>query len=232
MFNLFLWHKKCIFIKVPPRLDLDHFHLSFLLKALSASDTLRQSVPDLPSIGGGVLESRLPYSQFFCSTKSGPTQKHGTTSFCSVLSCLPHQTHPNGTSSSCITKCFIKMDMVSHLKCRKDYQAYVDVCFREFGDRVLHWTTFNEANVYSLGGYDLGFTPPNRCSSPFGVLNCTHGNSSHEPYLVAHHLLLAHASAVRLYRKKYKVNVNLFHGLRFNYKKFHAFGRGKLFSFS
>ncbi|KAJ0699662.1 putative cyanidin 3-O-glucoside 5-O-glucosyltransferase (acyl-glucose) [Helianthus annuus] len=29
--------------------------------------------------------------------------------------------------------------------CRKDYIAYADVCFREFGDWVLHWTTFNEA---------------------------------------------------------------------------------------
>ncbi|KVH94468.1 Glycoside hydrolase, catalytic domain-containing protein [Cynara cardunculus var. scolymus] len=68
-----------------------------------------------------------------------------------------------------------------------------------------------------LGGYDVGFTPPGRCSSPFGFGNCTNGgNSSYEPYLVTHHLLLAHASAVRLYRKKYKgrqhgfVGINVF----------------------
>ncbi|XP_024982320.1 beta-glucosidase 11-like isoform X2 [Cynara cardunculus var. scolymus] len=102
-------------------------------------------------------------------------------------------------------------------KAVKDYLAYVDICFREFGDRILHWTTFNEANVFSLGGYDVGFTPPGRCSSPFGFGNCTNGgNSSYEPYLVTHHLLLAHASAVRLYRKKYKgrqhgfVGINVF----------------------
>lgn len=88
--------------------------------------------------------------------------------------------------------------------CRKDFVAYADVCFREFGDRVLHWTTFNEGNIFSLGGYDFGGSPPGRCSSPFGV-NCSKGDSTSEPYLVTHHLLLAHASAVRLYRQKYKV---------------------------
>nr|XP_043635799.1 beta-glucosidase 11-like [Erigeron canadensis] len=100
-------------------------------------------------------------------------------------------------------------------KAVKDFVAYADCCFREFGDRVLHWTTFNEVNVFTLGGYDLGFTPPGRCS-PFGILNCTRGNSTYEPYLAAHHLLLAHASTVRLYRKKYKamqhgfVGINIF----------------------
>ncbi|XP_052623502.1 beta-glucosidase 11 isoform X3 [Lactuca sativa] len=86
----------------------------------------------------------------------------------------------------------------------KDFVAFADVCFREFGDRVLHWTTFNEANLYALGGYDTGSSPPGRCSSPFGYINCSRGDSTHEPYLVAHHFLLAHASTVRLYREKYK----------------------------
>ena len=91
--------------------------------------------------------------------------------------------------------------------CRKDFVAYADVCFREFGDRVLHWTTINEANIFSLGGYDYGFAPPGHCSSPFGFYNCSKGDSTSEPYLVAHHLLLAHASTVKLYRRKYKVNI-------------------------
>ncbi|KAI3749230.1 hypothetical protein L2E82_19837 [Cichorium intybus] len=95
----------------------------------------------------------------------------------------------------------------------KDFVAYADVCFREFGDRVLHWTTFNEANVFALGGYDAGFTPPGRCSSPFGYINCSRGNSTSEPYLAAHHLLLAHASAIRLYWKKYKAVQNGFVGI-------------------
>lgn len=44
-----------------------------------------------------------------------------------------------------------------------------------------------------------GTKPPGRCSA------CFSGNSSTEPYMVAHNLLLAHASASRLYKQKYKV---------------------------
>ncbi|KAK3020836.1 hypothetical protein RJ639_045518, partial [Escallonia herrerae] len=94
----------------------------------------------------------------------------------------------------------------------KDFVAYADVCFREFGDRVLHWTTFNEANIYTFGGYDEGSTPPRRCSPSCGV-NCTKGNSSTEPYIVGHNILLAHASAARLYRKNYKATQHGFVGL-------------------
>ncbi|KAI3507734.1 hypothetical protein L1887_22725 [Cichorium endivia] len=39
------------------------------------------------------------------------------------------------------------------------------------------------------------------------------GDSTSEPYLVAHHLLLAHASAVRLYRQKYKAMQQGFVGI-------------------
>ncbi|CAL5210697.1 unnamed protein product [Lathyrus oleraceus] len=85
----------------------------------------------------------------------------------------------------------------------KDFTAYADVCFREFGDRVKHWTTVNEGNVESLEGYDLGFLAPQRCS-PSSMSNCSKGNSSTEPYLVTHHMLLSHASAAKLYRTKYK----------------------------
>ncbi|KAL1816574.1 hypothetical protein ACET3Z_019148 [Daucus carota] len=85
----------------------------------------------------------------------------------------------------------------------KAFVAYADICFREFGDRVLHWTTFNEPNVFAHYGYDLGLFQPSRCSSPFGT-NCVGGNSSTEPYIVAHNILLAHATTARLYFKKYK----------------------------
>ncbi|XP_059458185.1 beta-glucosidase 11-like isoform X1 [Corylus avellana] len=97
----------------------------------------------------------------------------------------------------------------------KDFTAYADVCFRKFGDRVSHWTTVNEANVFVLAGYDTGSLPPQHCSSPFGF-NCTRGNSSTEPYLAAHHILLAHASAAVLYKEKYQdkqhgfIGINLF----------------------
>lgn len=84
-----------------------------------------------------------------------------------------------------------------------DFTAYADVCFREFGDRVAHWTTVLEPNVLAQGCYDTGILPPNRCSYPFGS-NCTVGNSTVEPYLFMRHVLLAHASSIRLYREKYQ----------------------------
>jgi len=90
--------------------------------------------------------------------------------------------------------------------CRKDFTKYAEVCFKEFGDRVKYWTTMNEANIHVLMGYDLGLSQPQRCS-PNTIMNCSRGNSSTEPYLAAHHMLLAHASAARLYRKKYQVKI-------------------------
>ncbi|CAN6167615.1 unnamed protein product [Urochloa humidicola] len=85
----------------------------------------------------------------------------------------------------------------------EDYTAFAEVCFKHFGDRVKHWVTLNEPNIEPIGGYDNGAQPPRRCSYPFGK-NCTGGNSSTEPYIAAHHLILAHASAVSVYRNKYQ----------------------------
>ncbi|XP_066397533.1 beta-glucosidase 32-like [Miscanthus floridulus] len=87
----------------------------------------------------------------------------------------------------------------------EDYLAFAEVCFRSFGDRVKHWVTVNEPNIEPIGAFDTGTEPPRRCSYPFGE-NCTGGNSSTEPYIAAHHLLLAHAAAVSLYRDKYKAS--------------------------
>lgn len=59
--------------------------------------------------------------------------------------------------------------------------------------------------MVAMAGYDMGMMPPGRCSTSFLGINCTKGNSSYEPYVAAHNMLLAHASAARLYKKKYKV---------------------------
>ncbi|KAG7657940.1 Glycoside hydrolase superfamily [Arabidopsis suecica] len=84
----------------------------------------------------------------------------------------------------------------------EDFTAYADVCFREFGNHVKFWTTINEGNIFSIGGYNDGDSPPGRCSIP--GQNCLLGNSSTEPYIVGHNLLLAHASVSRLYKQNYK----------------------------
>ncbi|CAH8256386.1 unnamed protein product [Arabidopsis lyrata] len=93
----------------------------------------------------------------------------------------------------------------------EDFTAYADVCFREFGNHVKFWTTINEGNIFSIGGYSIGDSPPGRCSKP--DQNCLSGNSSTEPYIVGHNLLLAHASVSRLYKQKYKLYIGINHYL-------------------
>ncbi|PIN18004.1 Beta-glucosidase, lactase phlorizinhydrolase [Handroanthus impetiginosus] len=81
----------------------------------------------------------------------------------------------------------------------RDFVEFADVCFKVFGDRVLYWTTINEANVAALGGYDEGIVPPGRCSIRS---ICPDGDSTTEPYIVAH------SAAAKLYREKYKATQN------------------------
>ncbi|XP_010908033.3 beta-glucosidase 12 [Elaeis guineensis] len=83
-----------------------------------------------------------------------------------------------------------------------DFRNYVDICFKEFGDRVKHWITFNEPYSFCQKGYAAGAYPPNRCSPWDG--ECDGGDSGREPYLACHHLILAHATTVKLYKDKYQ----------------------------
>ncbi|EEE65609.1 beta-glucosidase 24 precursor [Oryza sativa Japonica Group] len=85
----------------------------------------------------------------------------------------------------------------------EDFRDYADICFREFGDRVKYWITFNEPWSFSIGGYSNGILAPGRCSSQ-GKSGCSKGDSGREPYIVAHNQLLAHAAVVQIYREKYQ----------------------------
>lgn len=111
---------------------------------------------------------------------------------------------------------------------RDDFREYAELCFFLFGDRVKNWITINEPWSYSTMGYALGIFPPNRCSkSANRGLNARYtfrpgrfasyaddvecpngGNSSTEPYIVSHNLLLSHAEAVKVYREKYQVSIS------------------------
>lgn len=111
-----------------------------------------------------------------------------------------------------------------------DYRDFADLCFKEFGDRVKHWITFNEQYIFAAYGYATGLFAPGRGSSQqvdcfdgdTGTKKSNHigllprrgcilkplhslgGDPGTEPYIVGHHQILAHAKAVKLYKSKYK----------------------------
>ncbi|KAJ0019020.1 hypothetical protein Pint_11688 [Pistacia integerrima] len=75
----------------------------------------------------------------------------------------------------------------------KYFAIYADTCFSCFGDRVKKWITINEPLQTAVNGYDTGIFAPGRRQ-----------HSSTEPYLAAHHQILAHATAFSIYQSKYK----------------------------
>ncbi|MCO5596639.1 hypothetical protein L7F22_050706 [Adiantum nelumboides] len=88
---------------------------------------------------------------------------------------------------------------------RDNFVAYANVCFAAFGDRVKYWVTFDEPNDYVGLAYASTQSPPGRCTPGYGFYgNCTMGNSSTEPYLVAHNIHLAHSAVAKLYKTEYK----------------------------
>ncbi|GLT96883.1 hypothetical protein SLE2022_144750 [Rubroshorea leprosula] len=87
-----------------------------------------------------------------------------------------------------------------------DFRDYANFCFKEFGDKVKHWATINEPNLFASGGYATGVYAPGRCSIYIG--NCSEGNSATEPYIVMHNLILSHGIAVQLYKEKYQASQN------------------------
>jgi beta-glucosidase len=101
----------------------------------------------------------------------------------------------------------MKNNLNFHLLFRKDFGYFAEVCFKMFGDRVKFWVTMNEPNLLAKFSYMDGRYPPGRCSKPFG--RCAFGNSSIEPYIAGHNMILSHANAVSIYRKNYQVQIRL-----------------------
>ncbi|KAL8137421.1 hypothetical protein V2J09_003422 [Rumex salicifolius] len=85
----------------------------------------------------------------------------------------------------------------------EDFERYASTCFEEFGDRVKDWITFNEPHGFAISGYDFGIQAPGRCSIMAHIM-CKKGDSSTEPYIVAHNVLLSHAVVYRKYQQHYK----------------------------
>ncbi|CAI0403761.1 unnamed protein product [Linum tenue] len=88
-----------------------------------------------------------------------------------------------------------------------DYKEFAELCFREYGGKVKKWITINEPWTISIFGYEQGIFAPGRCSDWVNPA-CQAGDSATEPYIVSHHVLLSHASAVNLYRQKFQKRQN------------------------
>ncbi|KAI0767555.1 beta-glucosidase [Fomes fomentarius] len=82
-----------------------------------------------------------------------------------------------------------------------DYVHYAKICFERFGDRVKNWLTHNEPWCVSVLGHGRGVFAPGRSSDR---TRSPEGNSSTEPWIVGHNLILAHAYACKLYREQFK----------------------------
>lgn len=72
------------------------------------------------------------------------------------------------------------------------FTNYAEYCFKRYGDRVKKWVTFNEAYIVAHLGYNTGKFAP-------GIKNPAAATQ------VSHHINLAHARAVEVFRKL-KVN--------------------------
>jgi len=82
----------------------------------------------------------------------------------------------------------------------RDFVNFAKVAFDAFGDRVKFWITLNEPFCTSILGHSLGIHAPGRSSDRS---KSPEGDSTTEPWIVGHSLLIAHASAVDLYRRDF-----------------------------
>lgn len=73
-----------------------------------------------------------------------------------------------------------------------EFQAYANLLYSRFGDRVTKWITFNEAYVVCVLGHSDGVHAPGISDPPTAA------------YLCAHNVIKCHARAYRLYESTYK----------------------------
>ncbi|KAK9687263.1 Glycosyl hydrolase family 1 [Popillia japonica] len=78
-----------------------------------------------------------------------------------------------------------------NLKLADYFEDYADVLYKNFGDRVKDWTTFNEPTLVCFLGYSGEFLAPMITRKDGG-------------YLCGRTLLIGHAKAYHLYNKRYK----------------------------
>ncbi len=72
--------------------------------------------------------------------------------------------------------------------CVSWFVEYATLCFKEFGDRVSFWCTFNEPNAFLFSAYALPYNPPFLRDAQLGLD-------------ASHYALMAHGAAVRAFRE-------------------------------
>ncbi|KAF2813158.1 beta-glucosidase [Mytilinidion resinicola] len=83
----------------------------------------------------------------------------------------------------------------------KDYENYARVVFKAMGSKVKYWITYNEPWCSSILGYSTGLFAPGHTSDR---TKSAIGDSSREPWIVGHNLLIAHGAAVKAYRDDFR----------------------------
>jgi beta-glucosidase len=82
----------------------------------------------------------------------------------------------------------------------KDFGHYARTVFEAI-PKVKHWITFNEPWCSAILGYNTGLFAPGHTSDR---KKSEVGDSSTECWIVGHSLLLAHGTAVKIYREEFK----------------------------
>ncbi|KAF5008858.1 hypothetical protein FDECE_4882 [Fusarium decemcellulare] len=82
-----------------------------------------------------------------------------------------------------------------------DFANYARILFKALGPYVKIWMTFTEPLIISTLGYNTGLHAPGRCSDRN---KSEEGDSSRECWIVGHSLLVAHGTAVKIFRQEFK----------------------------
>ncbi|KAJ5147000.1 uncharacterized protein N7443_001403 [Penicillium atrosanguineum] len=82
-----------------------------------------------------------------------------------------------------------------------DFAHYARLVYNAFGSKIKHWITFNEPWCSSVLGFNNGSFAPGHTSDR---IKSPVGDSSTEPWVVGHSILVAHGAAVKIYRDEFK----------------------------
>ena len=82
----------------------------------------------------------------------------------------------------------------------EDFAHYARILYKAL-PKVKHWITFNEPWCSCIIGYHFGVFAPGHTSNRS---KSDVGDSTIEPWIVGHSILIAHAKAVKVYREEFK----------------------------